>query len=146
MSLSITPSYILSAVGSITLSLPEYYTGSGSDYMIDPSVLSCSAQTSITITRCEFDTGQRTVKWTYEFKNGASSKQTNMFYLDSCFKNPITPEQKTGFIIASFDSQDYSIGETQSVALDGITEPNTFEYINFNFDQGSNVVGELNKL
>lgn len=82
----------------------------------------------------------------YRFKTGADSRAASSFYIENAFKNPITPEPKTGFIIATFDHEEYAIGESDAIALSGVTTANTFKYITFNFDRGSNVVGELNAL
>jgi hypothetical protein len=93
-----------------------------------------------------FSNASRLLTISYEFKTGADSKATSLFYINSVFKNPITPEPKSGFIVASFDHNDYAIGETGDLTLEGITTANTFKYVTFNFDSGSNVVGELNAL
>lgn len=39
----------------------------------------------------------------YSFNNNVVSKSPATFYLNNCFKNPITPEIKYGFSIATFD-------------------------------------------
>jgi hypothetical protein len=106
--------------------MPEYYTDAGSDYMISSTAPSCTAQSTITVLSCVFSNASRLLTISYEFKNGADSKATSSFFINSVFKNPITPVPKTGFIVASFDHNDYSIGESDSLTLSGVTTPNTF--------------------
>lgn len=144
LTVAITPSYILAASGTIAITIPVYYTSAGSDYMISTSSPTCTAQSTITVTSCTFVISSRQIEIEYEFKNGARSKQTATFYIENCFKNPITPETKSGFIVQSFDADEFIIGESETLSLGGIETPNTFQYVTFNFEQGTNVVGELN--
>ena len=103
LTITITPSKILAGVGFITVTLPEYYKNAGSDYMISKTSPTCSAQSTITVSRCSFDNGSRTLKMSYEFKNRAVSRATSSFYVENAFKNPIIPEPKSGFTVSTFD-------------------------------------------
>lgn len=146
LTVKIIPSNILAGLGSISITMPEYYTDAGSDYMISTTSPSCTAQSTVTVNSCVFANGSRQLTIGYEFKSGADSKATTSFYINSVFKNPITPIAKSGFIISSFDQNDYAIGVSDDVSLEGVTTPNTFKYVTFNFDSGSNIVGRLNAL
>jgi len=99
LTITITPSKIFAGIGFITVTLPEYYKNAGSDYMISKTSPTCSAQSTITVLRCTFDNGTRTLKISYEFKNRAVSRATASFFVENAFKNPITPEPKLGFTV-----------------------------------------------
>lgn len=43
LSITVTPEVDLTAVGFVTLTVPEYYDGAGSDFMIDKNNLDCGA-------------------------------------------------------------------------------------------------------
>jgi hypothetical protein len=146
LSVTLKPDIELAAVGFVTLTVPEYYDGAGSDFMIDKNNLDCGAQSGISVTGCSFDTGTRTVRWAYKFDSGIGSSLPKTFTLVRCFHNPISPEPLPSFYVASFDSNSNAIGESGSVTLSGVTQANTFRYVAFDFDAGTSVVYRDNAL
>lgn len=74
LQITITPSYIISASGSVTVIFPEYYTNAGSDYMISSKTPTCSSNSGITVSSCSFDSNSKSLTLKYSYNNGLKSK------------------------------------------------------------------------
>ena len=56
------------------------------------------------------------------------------------FKNPVKSGIVTGFFLKTTDAEGYTIGESPSLSLSGVTLPTGFKDVSFSFDD-NNVVG-----
>jgi hypothetical protein len=67
---------------------------------------------------------------TYILSTGDVIKGSTKSFTVNTFKNPISPEPKTGFEVYTFDSNSYPIGKQTTISLSGITTPTGLLYQN----------------
>ena len=75
LTVSVTPSTLMLAVGGLVIFFPEYYEDARSNQMISVSNPACSG-TSMSVTRCEFNTAFRQLTLLYALDSGTDSTST----------------------------------------------------------------------
>ena len=78
LTVSVTPSTLMLAVGGLVIFFPEYYEDASSNQMISVSNPACSG-TGMSVTRCEFNTAFRQLTLLYALDSGADSTSTQTF-------------------------------------------------------------------
>ena len=137
LTVSVTPSTLMLAQGGLVIFFPEYYEDASSNQMISVSNPACSG-TDMFVSRCEFNTAFRQLTLLYALDSGTDTTSTLTFTIGS-FQNPVKPGDQSGFVVITTDELGYSIGESATLSLSGVTAANTFSYITFSFDDNGRV-------
>ena len=103
--------------------------------MIGSSYPYCIAS-GVTISDCIF-TGDRQLLIVYAIDGGEDTSDTLSFTISS-FKNPVKPGDLYGFSIFSTDENNYNIGLSEVLYLSTVTDANTFDDVQFSFEDSSN--------
>ena len=132
LTVAVLPSTVMLANGGLVVYFPDYYENSGSDQMVTESNPTCTGY-ELTVSQCTFNTAFRQLSLSYRLNSGIDSTGEHYFNIGS-FQNPVKPGSQSGFVVMTTDELGYTIGESNTISLDGVTQSDSFSYVSFSFD------------